>query len=220
MIRKGTPAGLALCWVLHTLSLLSPQQHSEAGKTVPSNSENWSSKGLSKITRSPTAGKEADQKLDPGLHTSKAPDPCDYTTVPVAYYGKGSKAGPLSRMVQPGGSWSWAGWTGAKYCHWSTEEWLPRPHGSLGTHGGLGTWNSHWLAGSLSISQADSDPGAVQVTHSYVCGLFGTSSVSVYHFSTVLPTQGTRITGPHWTCQGLTTVQALTLDIEHTPGFK
>lgn len=43
----------------------------------------------------------------------------------------------------------------------------------------LGTWNSHLLAGTLSVSQSDADPGAVQVINSYIRNLFSMSSVSV-----------------------------------------
>lgn len=43
----------------------------------------------------------------------------------------------------------------------------------------LGTWNSHLLAGTLSVSQSDTDPGAAQVIDSYIRNLFSMSSVSV-----------------------------------------
>lgn len=43
---------------------------------------------------------------------------------------------------------------------------------------GLGTW-AHLLAGTLSVSQSDADPGAVQVIDSYTRNLFSMSSVSV-----------------------------------------
>lgn len=43
----------------------------------------------------------------------------------------------------------------------------------------LGTWNGHLLAGTLSVSQSDTDPGAVQLIDSYIRNLFSMSSVSV-----------------------------------------